>query len=375
AGAERAAVHRSVAGPVGVSMKIGDRHIGPDHPPYIIAEIGVNHDGRLDTALRLVDAAAAAGADAVKLQVFRAGQLLHASSTLADYQKSSDAASPMQLLAGLELTDVELVRVVTAIEEAGLIPLATPFSPADVDRIAALGLPAVKLASPDLVNPLLLDVVAQLGLPMLLSTGTATLAEVSWATTRLHANDASFALLQCVSSYPTADGDAQLGAMRSLNSFGTCVGYSDHTQNLRTGALAVAAGASIIEKHLTHDRNASGPDHAASADPQQFANYVRQLRNCERMLGKPFKHMLSCEEDVRNVSRQSLVTARPLRAGQTIALDDLTCMRPGIGIPAMRIDDVVGLATKRDLAAGEMLVFSDLIEPALTLPTETRRAA
>ncbi len=346
-------------------LTIDDRTLGEGQDVFVIAEIGVNHDGDLPTALRLVDAACEAGADAVKLQLFRASRLLHAAAPLAQYQRDAGAADAAAMLRRYELPEPAVARVVEAIRAAGMVPLATPFSPEDVEQVAQLGLPAVKLASPDLVNPILTDAAAALGLPMLLSTGAATEAEIDWAVRRLRAAGAGFALLHCVSAYPTPAEAAGLAWIRRLAArHGVVAGYSDHTQVTGAGALAVAAGARIIEKHLTHDRAAPGPDHSASADPRQFRDYVRAIREAEAMLGAGEQRLHPVELDVRHVSRQSLVTRRPIRAGEPIARADLTCQRPGTGIPVQHVDRVVGMKAGRDIPAGAMLDWFDLAQGA-----------
>ena len=347
---------------------IVNRRIAADTPAFVVAEIGVNHDGRVDTALRLVEAAWLAGADAVKLQLFKAERLMHASAKLAAYQRAAGASDPAEMLRTYELDEAAVARVIEATRAAEMVPLATPFSPEDVADLAALGLPAVKLASPDLVNPLLTDAAADLGLPMLLSTGAATLDEVDWAVDRLRARAASFALLHCVSAYPTPTAAAQIGCVPGLTErYGCVAGYSDHTQDLGGGAVAATAGARIVEKHLTHDRNAAGPDHSASADPKQFREYVRRLRAAEELLGDGEKRLQDVEHDVRRVSRQSLVLRRRVSEGEVVRRDHLTCQRPGTGIPARQIDDVVGLVARRELPEGAMLDWFDLdigIRPA-----------
>ncbi|MEM6313824.1 MAG: N-acetylneuraminate synthase family protein [Planctomycetota bacterium] len=340
-------------------MRIGARDIGPGEPTLVIAEIGVNHDGDVGKALRLVDAAAEAGTDAVKLQLFRADRLA-GDAPLAAYQTGN--GGQRELLRSLELSDAEVERVVGAVHDAGLLPIATPFSPEDVDTVRRLGLPAVKIASPDCVNTLLLQRCATLGVPMLISTGAATLAEIDATLDELA--DASVALLHCVSSYPTPDAAAELRWMSDLAGRCAVVGYSDHTQNAATGALAVAAGASVIEKHLTYDRSADGPDHAASFAPKQFAEYVRRVREAEVLMGHGTKSVQACEEDVRRVSRQSLALRHGIAAGRVIGESDLTTRRPGTGIPPSALREIVGRRVGRDLPAGTLLTWDSLAKAA-----------
>jgi N,N'-diacetyllegionaminate synthase len=339
------------------ALTIEDRIIAPGNPVFVIAEIGVNHDGSLARALELVEIAAAAGADAVKLQIFQATALIHPAARLADYQSERvQDTSPTQMLRRYELPSLELAKIVGAIRDVGMVPLATPFSVADVDTIAALGLPALKIASPDAVNYPLLRAAAALGEPLIISTGAATMEELIPTCNWLEEWNAEYALLHCVSSYPVPESSAHLAWIGQLaETFDVPAGYSDHTTNTYAGALATAAGACLIEKHLTYDRSASGPDHAASSDPAEFVEYVRLIRQAQTLLGCGTKHVLSIESDVRTLSRQSLVAARDIPAGHVIAESDLLVQRPGMGICASQYPQIVGQRTACAIPAGTML--------------------
>lgn len=338
-------------------LNIDGRLLGPGRPTFVIAEIGVNHDGSVRKAQELVTIAAHAGADAVKLQLFKATVLMHPSAGFAEYQKDRvKAGNPIDMLRQYELPTEDVRRVVQAVREKGMVPLATPFSPADVETVATLGLPAVKIASPDLVNRPLLARAAALGRPMLVSTGAATIDEVERTVGWLRKWGAPFALLHCVSGYPTPAAQANLCWIQELaQRFGAPVGYSDHTTDVFTGALASAAGALVVEKHLTYDRQARGPDHSASADPDQFHRYVKQIREADAMRGVPGKRVLPIEEDVRALSRQSLVVRRELKAGEVLRQQDLTVQRPGTGLSPALIEETVGRTVTRALPAGSIL--------------------
>ena len=343
-------------------LTIFGRTVGPGEPTLVIAEIGVNHDGSLHRALELVETAAECGADAVKLQFFRADALLHGSVVFAVYQKDRCAESdPAEMLRRYELAEADAERIVEAVRDRGMIPLATPFSPPDVRVVAALGLPAVKIASPDLVNRPLLMHAAQLGKPLLLSTGASGMDEVETAVGWLRGWGASFALLHCVSAYPVPAHEANLCWIGELAArFDVPVGYSDHTTGIGAGALAVAAGACVVEKHLTYDRAASGPDHAASADAQQFTQYVQLVRTADKMRGRPGKRVLDVEQDVRRVSRQSLVLRHELRPGDVLREEDVIVQRPGTGIPAGQSERAIGRRIMRPLEAGTLLQWEML---------------
>lgn len=348
------------------SIRINGRVVGAGQPTLVIAEIGVNHDGQLDRALRLVEMAAKAGADAVKLQIFRAASLMHQSSSFASYQKKNvEAANPVEMLKQYELSDSDLATVVEAIEQRGMMALATPFSPADIEVIDQLDLPGIKIASPDIVNQLLLERAADSGRPMIVSTGAATIVEIAQAVQWLSNYRTCFALMHCVSSYPTPACDAHLSWITDLAArFDAPVGYSDHTTDVIAGALAVAAGACIVEKHLTYDCTAKGPDHSASADPAQFSEYVRQIRTAQTMYGGGAKHVLPIERDVRTVSRQSLVVMRNIASGERIQLSDLTVQRPGTGIPAAHARAAAGKIARKPLPTGTMLQWEMLEDAA-----------
>lgn len=327
----------------------------------VVAEIGVNHDGATGVAKRLIDASAEAGVDAVKFQYFQADRLLSDQAELAGYQRGQ-AASQRELLARLALPIDALGGLVEHAKGCGLAAVVTPFSLDDPAELAGLGLSAIKTASPDAVNGPLLEACAVLGLPMLISTGTCALDELSDAAGLLKRHSAGGVLLHCVSSYPTPMDAAQLGGIVAMRgAFGLPVGYSDHTAGLQTGALAVMAGAVVIEKHLTHDRAAKGPDHAASLDPQQMKQYVANVREAQAALGRVVKDVSEIEKDVRRVSRQSLCAARDLPAAHVIASGDLTIKRPGTGIPAADLQAVIGRQLAKSVQANNLLKITDLV--------------
>ena len=342
-------------------MKIGTFTISPDAHTLVIAEIGVNHDGSVQRALELVRAAAHAGADAVKLQVFRADRLMHSSARFAEYQRERvDATDPIAMLKKYELNEDALATIADECRRHGLAVIATPFSPQDIGSVAQFA-DAIKIASPDLVNRTLLSEAIETRLPLIVSTGASTKEEIVDAAEWLLKLRAEFGLLHCVSSYPTPPDQAQLSWIGKLQALGVPVGYSDHTTEIFAGALAVAAGACIIEKHLTYDTNAAGPDHSASFDAVQFRAYVDAIRLAERMRGNGERRVLDCERDVRTVSRQSLVMRYDIRAGEIFRREGLTTQRPGTGISALHWESVIGRVARRELRGGEMLT-PDAIE-------------
>lgn len=339
------------------TVHLGDRALGIDQPTYIIAELGVNHDGSIGRALELTRAAAAAGADAVKLQLFDPDQLLSVEAELAGYQQAV-AADPLAMLRKLQLGVGDMLRVKQLARQLGLGFIVTPFSLENVDAMRRLDPDAVKIASPDCVNLPLLRTMKTLGKPMIVSVGAAEWDEIAMTVEAL--GDHPAVLLHCVSAYPTPDEHARLGLLGSLNYFSLPIGYSDHTTGALTGALAAVEGACVLEKHLTYDRAAAGPDHAASADPAQFAAYVKHVRDAARLFTGADWSVDGLQHDVRRVSRQSLCAARDLPANHVLRRDDLTIKRPGTGLPARLLDDVIGRRLKRAILANHLLHEGDV---------------
>ena len=346
--------------PAARAVRIRNRAIGPDEKVYIVAEAGVNHDGALRKAIELVDAAAEAGADAVKFQAFRAEQLTTADAPLADYQRSGGSVSQQRMLQRLELDDADFERIRARCIERGIEFLATPFGVDDVARLERIGIAAIKLASSDLNNSQLIERAAQSGLPLILSTGASTADEIRDAVAHLDsigARDRAI-LLHCVSRYPTPVEDANLRTIRALiDAFGLPAGFSDHTESTYIGGWAVAGGACLLEKHMTLDPSGAGPDHAMSLDPTEFAAYVASVRQIERVLGKAEIGMQDSEAEVRRVARKSIVARRPLRAGEVITPDALTLKRPGTGIAPSAIDRLLGRRMAVDAAADTLLTW------------------
>lgn len=348
----------------------------------IIAEAGVNHDGSLETALALVDAAADAGADIVKFQTFNAKALAGNAARKADYQQRTTAADENQLamLERLELPQAAHHTLIERAGERGIEFLSTPFDDTSLAFLLSLKLPRIKIGSGDLTNAPLLHAAAAAGARLILSTGMATLGEIeealgvlahgygqsgdppgiaafraAWRDPAARAALAQHvSLLHCTTEYPCPIGDVNLAAMATMRSaFQLPVGYSDHTDGFEVSVAAVALGATVIEKHLTLDREAQGPDHAASLEPDDFKRMVIAIRNVERALGDGVKAPKGSE--IRNVpvARKSIVAARALKAGETIGAADITAKRPGIGRPPIDYWSLVGTVALRALEPDE----------------------
>ena len=337
----------------------------------LIAEAGVNHNGSLDMALRLVDAAHAAGADAVKFQTFRAEDLaLPGAATAAYQQGATGETNQFAMLRRLELDAAQHQRIAAHCAQRGIEFLSTPFSEEAVDLLVGLGVKRLKLSSGELVNRPLLEKATATGLPLLLSTGMATLDEVqqavgwvraAWAQRGVPPQRQALTLLHCTSAYPAPDAALNLRAIVTLqHATGLPVGYSDHSLGNVAALAAAALGARVIEKHLTLDRALPGPDHQASSEPAEFAALARDLRRLQDMLGDGVKAPRTNELDVRTVARRSVVLAHDLPAGTVLRREHLLLRRPQNGIAAADLDAVVGRTLRADTAALRALQWDDL---------------
>lgn len=341
-------------------LALGSRTIADNQPALVVAEAGVNHNGSLHEALRLVDAAAQAGADAVKFQIFRAAELVTDNADLAAYQRTSGARRQREMLERLELSDTDFAAIRCRCAERGLAFLATPFSPPDVARLAALDPAAIKIASTDIDNTPLLHAAAETGMLLILSTGAARIEEIDTAVRCLNGWGCldRLILLHCVSCYPAPLKAANLRAVATLRQrFGLPTGLSDHTTSMRTGGWAVALGARLLEKHFTLTRSAPGPDHAMSLDPAGLRRYIRHVRSAERALGSGRLGFQPLEAEVRGLARKSVVTRRDLPAGTLLSLDMLAIKRPGGGIRPDELERLVGRRLLRDVARDTVLTW------------------
>jgi len=340
---------------------IGDRPVGGDAPVLVIAEAGVNHNGDLDLALQLVDAAADAGADAVKFQTFRADRVAAPDAPKAAYQHETTNAdeSQLEMLRRLELPAEALRAIRDRAAERGILFLSSVFDESSVDVLEELGVPAIKLGSGEVTNIALLERVARTGKPVLLSTGMSTLAEVERALAALDSVE-EIVVLQATTNYPADPADANLRALHELKALGTAVGYSDHTPGDETALAAVALGACVVEKHLTLDRSLPGPDHAASVEPSELKRLVDSIRVVERALGSGVKEPSDSELATRDAVRRSLTAARALPAGTVLTEDALVAVRPGTGIPPNCRGELVGRTLTRAVAEGEQLAWEDV---------------
>jgi N-acetylneuraminate synthase len=337
---------------------------------FIIAEAGVNHNGSEALALELIAVAAESGADAVKFQTFRADTLVSPGAQTAEYQRRQTGdVDQHSMLRALQMSP-EMHHVLAGrCAQVGIEFMSTPFDPAAADFLVELGVRRIKVASGELTNDPFLGYLASKGLPLIVSTGMASLKEVEHAVqviARARAQPESsltdcVTLLHCTSNYPAALSDVNLRAMQTMASTtGLPVGYSDHTLGISVAAGAVALGAVVIEKHFTLDRNLPGPDHPASLMPDELRAMVRQVREIEAALGSPCKEPAASELPVRDVVRRSVTVVRSRKRGDVLQPEDLALLRPGTGIAPRYYEQVPGRTCKRDVAAGTTLQWTDL---------------
>jgi N-acetylneuraminate synthase len=352
---------------------------------FVIAEAGVNHNGQLGLALELVDAAAAAGADAVKFQTFTAGSIATASAPKAEYQtRTTGEDSQRSMLAALELTEADHRALQARATERNIEFMSSPFDLASLELLVRLGVRRLKIGSGELTNGPLLLAAGRSGLPVILSTGMASLDEIETALGLLafgmtfrgaipDSDGGSFAaafadaagqaalasratVLHCTTEYPAPLDEVNLLAIPVLaDRFGIAVGYSDHTAGTAVSVAAVALGARVIEKHLTLDRGLSGPDHAASIEPDDFARMVAEIREVETALGEPVKRPGATELRNAAIARKSLVAARAIEAGESFSEANLTVKRPGTGRSPMDYWRLLGTPAARAYAADELI--------------------
>ena len=325
----------------------------------VIAEIGVNHDGNMERAFQLIDAAADAGADVVKFQTFRAKLLATPSAPKAEYQDAVTGQNQLDLLRSLELSDRDHQELLRHCESRGVEFLSTGFDETSVDFLLSLDIKRIKIPSGEITNLSLLRHIGGKGLPVLLSTGMANLGEIEGAINALEASGTlreNITVLHCTTEYPAPLDEVNLKAMESISqALSVLVGYSDHSVGSEVAIAATALGAAVIEKHLTLDRTLPGPDHAASMEPDDFAQMVKSIRAVEAALGDGIKRPGKRESLNIPVVRKSLVTSRPIEKGEVFSGENLTAKRPGTGVSPMMWDEFMGRTAQRNYDADELI--------------------
>jgi N,N'-diacetyllegionaminate synthase len=327
----------------------------------IIAEAGVNHNGDLQLAKQLIDAAADAGADMVKFQTFSAASMATASAPKAAYQRKSTSFRDSQksMLEKLELDRDDHLRLIRHCQQRSIGFFSAAFDIPSLRMLNELGIGLFKVPSGEITNLPYLRHVGSFGKPVLLSTGMATMDEVAEALAVLRSAgvaEENITVLHCNTEYPTPMSDVNLLAMLAIRDrFGVSIGYSDHSSGTEVAVAAVALGARVIEKHLTLDRGMPGPDHGASLEPTQFAGMVRAIRNVSQAMGDGIKRPSASEDKNRAIVRKSLVAAKPIKAGEIFTPENITAKRPGSGISPMRWDEVMNKVAPRDFSNDELI--------------------
>ena len=327
--------------------------IGDGRPAFLVAEAGVNHNGVLKNALRMVRVAIQAGADAVKFQTFRPEELTTATAPLADYQRQGvrSANTQLDLLRGLVLTEEDHLQIQAECQRAGIVFLSTPFDDPSAEFLHRLNVPAFKVSSGDLTNLPFLVKLARYRKPMFISTGMSRFAEVARAVAVCRdAGNSRLVLLQCTSSYPAPEGEANVRVVSTYRSkLGVLAGYSDHTRSIAPAVAARALGACVIEKHFTLDRHLPGPDHKASLEPQELREFVDAIRTAESALGDGRKRVMPSEMSNVALVRKSVVARVRIPRGTRITAFHLAVRRPGTGAPPEDLAALIGRTARIDI--------------------------
>lgn len=346
------------------SIRIGEHCIGAGQPCFVIAEAGVNHNGDPALAEKLVDAAADAGADAVKFQTFKADKLAVESAPKADYQSrgTNAAESQIAMFRRLELSEQAHRDLMTRCARRNILFLSSAFEEDSADLLNRLGVVAFKIPSGEITNFPLVEHVARFGKPLIVSTGMATEEEVAAVADAIRgAGNEQIIFLQCTSAYPADPADVNLRAMQTMaKTFGVPVGYSDHTLGIEVALASVALGACIVEKHFTLDRSMPGPDHQASADPSELAALVCGIRRVERSLGDGRKVPAVSEKNTADVARKSLVAITDIPEGAIITAAMIGVKRPGTGLPPVQLNNVLGKRAVKKVRAGVLISWEML---------------
>jgi N,N'-diacetyllegionaminate synthase len=328
---------------------------------FIIAEAGVNHNGSVSIAKRMIDVASEAGADAVKFQTFKAENVISKFAPKAEYQKSTTGHSESQLdmAKKLELNEKEFKGLFDYCKERTIMFLSTPFDLDSIDLLNRLGLEIFKIPSGEITNLPYLKEIGALKKKVIMSTGMSYVREIKSALDALikaGTRKKNITLLHCNTEYPTPYEDVNLYAMITLKKkFGVEAGYSDHTLGVEVPVAAAALGASVIEKHFTLDRNMEGPDHKASLEPVELKAMVKAIRNLEKALGSSVKKPSASESKNIAIARKSIVAARKIRRGAALTSENLTVKRPGTGINPMRWEHILGRKAKKDFQRDELI--------------------
>jgi len=345
-------------------INISKFNLSNTSPVFIIAEIGVNHNGDIELAKKLIHEAACSGADCVKFQTFKADRVVTKYSPKSNYQLKTTPPDESQLdmLRRLELSFNHYEEIIDYCTQKEIVFMSTPYNIEDVDFLDRLNVPAYKLASIHVVEPYLIKYTAQKGKPILLSTGMSTLSEVENAVSSVKETENNdLILLQCTTNYPSKNEDTNLLSMRTMaEEFKILVGYSDHTLGDTACIVSVALGAKVIEKHFTIDKTLPGPDQSTSVDPKEFSNLVKKIRDTESILGSSKKMPCEAEKENSYGMRRSIVAKRVIKIGDVITENMLIFKRPSSGLSPIFFNEIIGKTAKTDIQADTLIEWSDI---------------
>ena len=332
--------------------------------PYIIAEAGVNHNGSIEIAKKLVQVAKDSGADAIKFQTFLEGECTGKFAVMVDYMEEAyqEEKERYEVTQELVLPFEGFVQIKQFADEIGITFISTPDGTESLNFIAdELKVPMIKVASTEVTNLKFLEEIARKEVPVILSTGLSNMEEVKKAVEAIRKHNDQIYVLHCLSEYPAPIDEVNLNAIVTMrNELGIPIGFSDHTKGDEASIAAVALGAEIIEKHFTLDRKMDGPDHKASIEPHELKEFIRKLRNTSMALGDGIKKAQPSELKNLEGIRRSVVAKRELKAGTTLSKEDITCKRPATGIHPYEIDNIIGKSLNRNLQMDEPIKWEDL---------------
>ena len=348
-----------------VNSDNGKFSVGAGQKCFVIAEAGVNHNGSLDLAFKLIDEAAASGADAVKFQTYHASDVISKNAPKAEYQlrQTGEKESQLEMSKKLELPFDAFNKLASYCREKHIEFMSSPFDLPSIDFLADVEIPFLKIPSGEVINFQFLERAARLDKPIILSTGMSTLIEVEEAVACIYkAGNNNLVLLHCVSNYPADPKDVNLRAMQTMRDhFGIPVGFSDHTLGLEITWAAVSLGASVIEKHFTLDKNMPGPDHQASLDPAELKHLVEGIRKIERAMGSGIKEPVLNEKNTAMVARKSIVAAIDIKSGTKITKKMLAIKRPGTGLMPSQLDSLIGRQSRMDITTDTLISIDMLV--------------
>jgi N-acetylneuraminate synthase/N,N'-diacetyllegionaminate synthase len=344
-------------------IQIKDRRVGDDQPVFIIAEAGVNHNGNIEVAKKMIEVAKKSGADAIKFQTFKADDLVTRDAPKAKYQRlNTSKGNQYDMLKSLELSENDFNKLNIYCKRKKIMFMSTPFDPKSAEFINKLGVRLFKVSSGEITNLPLLKKIAKYGKPIILSTGMATIKEIDEGLKTIYnAGNNKVILLHCVSNYPARYEDANLKAMNTLKGrYKIPIGLSDHTLGAEVAVAAVAMGACVIEKHFTLDKGMCGPDHKASLDAKELTQMVQSIRNCEKAMGTGIKRPVKSEAEVKAVARKSIIAASDIPKGARITEELLAIKRPGTGILPKYIFSIIGKKAKKDISRDHLLKWDQI---------------